>query len=54
MEVFVKIPKKKITNKTFMIVYLNKVDFRPSQSFFSKNQSTEVLTGVGFIDYHLF
>lgn len=54
MEVFVKIPKKKITNKTFMIVYLNKVDFRPSQSFLSKNQSTEVLTGVGFIDYHLF
>lgn len=39
MEVFVKIPKKKkITNKTFMIVYLNKVDFSPSQSFFSKKK----------------
>lgn len=36
MEVFVKIPKNNImhqTNETFVIVYLNKVDFSPSQSF---------------------
>lgn len=38
MEVFVKIPKKNFImhqtdNKSFVIVYLNKVDFSPSQSF---------------------